>query len=451
MLLNFDVLIATAFYLDKNSLIRFMRTCKTLYTSCIPDLLRRPHSLYDDTIASFCHFVLADHTRLERLQTLQFDDQYPTFTWEKTDARKIAEVLTGARHLHTLRIINCARFFRRDDDVSKAIATMKNLRRITLRIPDQTTFNLLKQLQSPVTSIDIGNLDSNPSRLDISSFRQFRSTLESFKSSTFLMVDVGAVYPCLHTLHFDSEGVDLSRIINAFPQLRNLSLSKLIPLHPRSLLLLRARNRGTLKDKSWTELSLVEGNIPIVHSLGLTCTVRHIVGHIYNTSDYWLLDEVIQDVRPEALTVFLCVPSNVTAVKNLIPPVAPTLKQLNLNLTFLPDSVYYDDVMLRLMRQMRNHTLTSVSFNFCYGRDDVHHDRIALLASLKGKRMVEELFKVVRTLKNVSAGFPCKERREYQRSYWLAATERGERPKLERVVHYPSWTAATSDSPFDAL
>lgn len=450
MLLNFDVLIIIAWHLDKTSLLRFMRTCKALYASCATNLIRRPHSLNDHNISYFCRFILADPRRGEQLRILRFDDPHPTLSWEHSDAARLTRVLSGAPYIHTLRIMNCTFFFRHAD-VSQAIARMTNLRHFTLRVPDDTTFQLLKQMRSPLVTIDVGHPSTNPSRVDLTCFRTFQSSLEAFKVHSFAMVDTGATYENLQTLHLDNESVDISRMVTAFPNLHSLSLSKLAPLHPRNLLSRRFLNRESLSHDSWTKLSFVEGNVPVVHSLGLSCSVRHIAGHVYSSSDYWLLDEIVQDVRPDTLTIFLRVPSSVTSLNHLIPHVAPTLQHLTLNFTLLPDSVYYDDVVFRLARQIRNHPITTCSFNFCYAPDGKHQDRMAALASLGGRRIIEELFRTLRTLKTASVGFPCWQGQDYHQSYWVAAAEKGGSPTLDRVVHESNWRTATANSPFDHL
>ncbi|CAL1698631.1 unnamed protein product [Somion occarium] len=307
--LNFDVLDYLMRIMNRRSLLRMLRTCRTLYASGIPILLGAPIVPSARNIKGFCHFILADQERCGALiRDLMLSNCYRD-TECTNDLIRILGVSIGLRRLHMSHLSSLSLSA---PTVLATAITLPNVHKLELSGIDCLTQPFLERATILANHLKLfhSSLAFSSPLTELSIHRACLHTLAVWK---FEFGGPGvAPFPHLRELRMEDinyEDLSAERLVYVFPNLTKLSIDSLsqhdLPRHRE----LRLANQQAQRRMSWKELIHVEGTLRALHALGLMCPIRCLKPLISDTN--WELGEttneilqtVISDCRPTALEV----------------------------------------------------------------------------------------------------------------------------------------------------
>ncbi|THG95029.1 hypothetical protein EW026_g6551 [Hermanssonia centrifuga] len=312
-----------------------MHTCRSLYHAGIPHLLF--HNINIRTRAkllSFCRFILTDPSRFRFLRHLDISVPGRFKTPRKADL--LLAMFMYAHQLQQLRIFDCE-ILDSHYQIPFAIAALTSLKSLTLHLPNDSAYQMLKCMRSDIVKMDIcfyrdDEVPQDPVPLLsclCHSLQELRVTYAHFECA------VGQYYPSLRTLVVDDcQFAKVEPLAESFPNASDLSLwmgQEDDNLEVNEIEECRSINQTAQDNVGWDGLDRLRGDILSLYMLGLRCQVYHLdVQSTFLTSPRSSqLRAVLSDSRPSMFSVRInAVKFEMSFLPPMLEPVRETLTHL---------------------------------------------------------------------------------------------------------------------------
>ncbi|KAL7281136.1 hypothetical protein ACG7TL_004444 [Trametes sanguinea] len=330
--LNYDVLLLILSFSDQRTLARMMQTCRELYRPAINCILQSLVTVRvtSSSILSFSCFLFRDPVhRIPLLRKLEIND---IFTYDADDAALTPDAASSLKHvLDRLAAAGCLEelvLYEPDDlleeypELSDIIESFTSLKSIKIYEAGERSVDLLGNLESCLVTAHIMFEDWRVyPEVEI-----FRSPIDLLCRSQDTLRELSvsrgrlehryanqdeATYPNLTklTLH-DTDILDISRYIRAFPRLRTLELEDCNTYWPLNMdLSTQEQNEEAQKQHgSWPRLEVYEGSLCSLWQLALACPVSSLLlteddlGEVPPT----MTIDVLTAARPNNLELRVC-------------------------------------------------------------------------------------------------------------------------------------------------
>ena len=349
MLLDWDILFLIAgFTIQSDSrdtrrtryhygdLSRLMRTCCTLYTTCMPILLRQrivinPVVRRVFSLRAFLYNERHGRARSRAIRAVELCGIPFDYVLNgrpdklKHVVQAMADILGQCSRIDSLIIMACEYLFSEHDNLVKAVASLRHVTELQAFDICSSTADLITEMKSPVKSallefeIGICNLEAdfgaNPVLRDgVFVLRRFTQHLEQaqicymgdffmWNSLRFRKVRRIVMESYLHDL-------DLDAFAYNFPNLKELDWDfedlddDMVEEGRESSLKNRADNDPSFPSYTWTSLDRLRCGVHRTYSLAFPCKV-HIWEDVYinQMSDLRYFHVVLCDIRPVVLDV----------------------------------------------------------------------------------------------------------------------------------------------------
>ena len=279
--LNDDVLNSILSRVDSESLVDLMATCHIAYELAIQHLLYSVDlRLHVKQVLDFCKSILSSqHTSMQLpslLKSLSMSDGAkilrtdPPFMSTLGFSAVLTMVLEQSHNLRKLHIEEIELLIEYHSQICDAIVGLPALTSITFTGAGPQSFAMISRMRG-LRHVHVEHVSDL-----IPVIRPFHTTLETISSEYKHwrnFEDLQALadtdqWPRVHTLKLGVINVPHTRLVRAFPNLRNLRLQGSLPLVKETLL------AGLTP--CWPSLDYVEGLIVELYRLALTCPIREL-------------------------------------------------------------------------------------------------------------------------------------------------------------------------------
>ena len=341
MKFNADVLDVILKFLDARSDVSaMMRSFRTAYAFGAKYLLKQHIEITSsEELLSFCYFMQADlvsrapHLRQLHLQAPFASESTLSKRGLFTDAtnegvRLLVTILRRATRLQHLSIDFCEGLLRRDERLVSAVSDCTSLYSLQVSSIDTSAHRLLASLQSSLNVLDVDF--GNECLLPFSRFLDIIARQPALERLTAWYLDLTSTdgaqaiqrcskrrsFPSIHTLSLRSfDGLDLSSLHAAFPNVRDLTLAGYaVPNPAHTLDDLRKANAAYSLKRVWGSkehgLDVLAGDAAALYALGApACRARTlIVSHALDaaaSAAALQVSTIIRDAHPFRLVLHL--------------------------------------------------------------------------------------------------------------------------------------------------
>lgn len=336
MLLNWDTLTEVMAWLNRPRAARMSRTCRALRAAAPRMLLKdKVEILYAERFTSLCLFMFADRQRFRFLRKLSLQ-----FFVEDEDSELgmlIADFFSHSTELEWLHLDDCL-LLEVYEPVLSSMSSLTKLRTLQLENLTDHTEDLIKNIQLPLTKINIDFSGSEDFFDPISVLSPFKHSLKAVSVDHVNLFTLGVQYPLVTTLHVGyCDGAELEVLEHSFPNLRKLSFeiaqeegswtSEEVEVERHSSLSLGAQD-------SWTSLARLTGNILSLYILGVRCRVEHLDVTplpMKRPEHCQRLTTMLTDFRPPNLELALDVAKvDLSQLPGILSPIEESLLKLRL-------------------------------------------------------------------------------------------------------------------------
>ncbi|PSR97464.1 hypothetical protein PHLCEN_2v4312 [Hermanssonia centrifuga] len=370
MVLNFDVLAEVMSFIKGSDLLSPMQTCRSLYHAGVPHLLAHNINLRTRAkLLSFCRFILTDPSRFQFLRHLDIS-VHGRF---KTDRKAflLLVLFTYAHQLQRLRIFDCE-ILDSHCQIPFAIAALTSLKSLTLHLPNDSAYQMLKCMRSNIVKISIcfyrdDVAPQNPVPLLsylCHSLQELRVTYVHFEGA------VEQCYPSLRTLVVDDcQFANVEPLAKSFPNVFDLSVwmgQEDDDLEVNEIEECRSINQTAQDTIGWDGLDQLRGDILSLYMLGLRCQVYHldVQSTFLTSSRSSQLRAILSDSRPSTFSVRIKAKRfEMSFLPPILEPVRETLTHLIVYMD-LSDSAGEPDGMLAT--SLQSFDISFLALNVCW-------------------------------------------------------------------------------------
>lgn len=358
-LINYDVLLAIMSHMNPSDVLRFSRTCRTLYAAGLPALLRNRFGDQYTSREKFCsyyRFLLMDFpNRLSYVRHLYLSGNH---RWSRTDGTNILvdaaiTVLQHSPGLESLDIEDVEKLMALDENISPTIARLTSLRHLSLQLPNHESLQtLFHSLQSPLTTITL--VCDNFTRVEILSLlSNFHKTLEelTLTGGGLTSCPKYLFYPNLHTLDMAGCLHDLALLARHAPNIRRLTFDT-----DRRILFTSGFDRMPGGSPLiWRSLDYLCGDTHFLWHSSITASVYHLRLKSDRVLVYHdMLVKVLNEIRPPFLDINTTIyrPRELKDLINALPADHTWLKRVQLSLKIPCREMNTSDVVLQVQKLM---------------------------------------------------------------------------------------------------